>query len=283
MTRIIAGGSLFVLTAWVALAQSSATRPEFEVASVKPAQPSTDGRMMVRMGGDPGRVTFTNVSLKDLVRRAYNVKDYQISGPDWIGSTRFDVTATHPPGTPRETVNLMMQALLQDRFKMVVHIEKKVLPAYALTEAKGGFKLTPVAEEPPPAAANPGSSGGGRGMMKMGRGHFEAKGVAISNFADMLLNWVGRPVVDTTGIKGLYDFTLDFTPDENSLLGQRMMAEGRPLAGGPEFRPEVKEGAAEAPSIFAALQEKLGLKLEARKEPVDIVVIDRVEKVPTEN
>jgi len=178
----------------------------------------------------------------------------------------------------------MMQSLLQDRFKMVVHTEKKVLPAYALTEAKDGFKLKPVAEEPPPAAANPGGPGGGRGMMKiMGRGHFEAKGVAISNFADMLLNWVGRPVVDTTGIKGLYDFTLDFTPDENSLLGQRMMAEGRSLVGGPEFRPEVKEGSAEAPSIFAALQEKLGLKLEARKEPVDIVVIDRVEKVPTEN
>src|SRR5688572_26331662 len=216
MTRIIAGGSLFVLTGWMALAQSGAARPEFEVASVKPAQPSTDGRMMIRMGGDPGRVLLNNVSLKDLVRRAYNVKDYQISGPDWIGSTRFDVTATHPPGTPKETVNLMMQSLLQDRFKMVVHTEKKVLPAYALTEAKDGFKLKPVAEEPPPAAANPGGPGGGRGMMKiMGRGHFEAKGVAISNFADMLLNWVGRPVVDTTGIKGLYDFTLDFTPDEN--------------------------------------------------------------------
>jgi uncharacterized protein (TIGR03435 family) len=209
-----------------------------------------------------------------------------------MGSERFDVTATHDPGTPKETVNLMMQALLQDRFKMTVHTEKKVLPAYALTEAKGGFKLKPIAEEPPPAGpggpnAGPGGGPGGpRGMMRIGgRGHMEAQGFTISGLADMLVNWVGRPVVDTTGIKGLYDFTLDFTPDENSLVGQKMLFGGGPPAagGGPEHRPDVKESGPESPSIFAALQEKLGLKLEARKEPVDIIVIDRVEKVPTEN
>src|SRR5262249_54957220 len=127
MTRLIAAAGLIGLS-YFAFAQSSTNRPEFEVASVKPSKPAGDGPVMIRMGGDPGRIDYTNMSLKMLITRAYGVKDYQVTGPDWMDSERFDVTATHPPNTPREQVQAMLQTLLEDRFKMTVHKEKKVLP-----------------------------------------------------------------------------------------------------------------------------------------------------------
>jgi len=244
--------------------------------------------LMISLGGDPGRINYTNMSLKMLMTRAYGVKDYQVSGPDWMDSERFDVTATHPPNTPREQVQAMLQTLLEDRFKMTVHKEKKVLPAYALTVAKGGPKFQPV-------PAEPGQDGKPRmgGMMRMGRGHIEANKVPASQLVDMLTNILARPVVDSTGIQGVFDFTLDYTPDENTPggMGMRMGMIGgpRPEGGGP--RPEGPAGEKahdagappDAPNIFAAVQEKLGLKLESQKLPVDLVVVDKVERVPTEN
>lgn len=298
MKRFVTGASLFVLTASAALAQAPA-RPQFEVASIKPAQQSNDGRIMVRMGSDPGRIDYTNVSLMELIRRAYDVKDYQISGPDWLAQQRFDVKATHEPNAPREQVNLMLQALLEDRFKIVIRKEKRSLPAYALTAAKGGFKLKPLTEEelnaepalPPgarPMAIAPGGrgpggpGGGGLIMMRMSgatRG-IRADRITIPALADMLASQTGRPVVDTTGIKGTYKVEIEYTPDETT-PGPRMM-----MAGGPPPPPPpgaVPEGRPEAPSLMQVLQDTLGLKLDARKEPLDFLVIDKIEKLPTEN
>src|SRR5262245_1176997 len=313
MKRFVAGVSLLALTACGALAQTPA-KPEFEVASIKPAQQSNDGRIMVRMGGDPGRIDYTNITLRDLIRRAYDVKDYQISGPDWLNQQRFDVKATHPPNTPREQVALMLQKLLEDRFKMVIHKEKRQLPAYALTVAKGGFKLKPMSPEEieaarpplPPGAPNgavafgggrgPGAGGGpipgggGRIMMSMGAGsrRMEADAISMSGLADLLANQTGRPVVDTTGIQGLYKIKLEFTPDETTPGPRGMMMVGPPPgagAGGPgvEHKPVAPEGSAEAPGLMAVLQEQFGLKLESRKEPLDVIVIEKAEKLPTEN
>jgi uncharacterized protein (TIGR03435 family) len=279
ITRIAGGACLIVFTYCGAFAQSAAPRPEFEVASVKPSKPAVDGRLMIRLGGDPGRIDYTNMSLKMLITRAYGVKDYQVNGPGWLDTERFDVTATHPPNTPREQVQAMLQTLLEDRFKMTVHKEKRVLPAYALTLAKGGAKFQAVPPEP-------GEDGKGRpgGMMRVGRGHLEATKVPMSQVADMLTNILARPVVDSTGIEGVFDFKLDYTPDENT-PGMAMklgLALGpRPEGGGGE--PGHEAGAPDAPNIFAALQEKLGLKLETQKLPVDIIVIDKAERVPTEN
>src|SRR5689334_1861616 len=274
-------GGLIVLTAFWAMAQSPASRPEFEVASVKPSKPSADGRLMIRLGGDPGRINYTNMSLKMLITRAYGVKDYQVSGPDWMDSERFDVTATHPPNTPREQVQAMLQTLLEDRFKMTVHKEKKVLPAYALTVAKGGPKFQAV-------PAEPGEDGRPRmgGMMRFSGRHLEATKVPASQLADMLTNILARPVVDNTGIAGVFDFALDYTPDENTpggIMGMKMGLAGGPRPEGAGGEQPHDGGVPDAPNIFMAVQDKLGLKLESQKLPVDIVVVDKVERVPTEN
>ena len=116
LTKTIAGASLIVFTSCLVSAQSAATRAEFEVASVKPSKPAIDGRLMIQIGGDPGRINYTNMSLKMLITRAFGVKDYQVSGPDWMDTERFDDTATHSPKTPREQVQAMLQTLLEDRF-----------------------------------------------------------------------------------------------------------------------------------------------------------------------
>src|SRR5262245_50061601 len=270
LTRTIAAAALTVFTYGCAFAQPAANRPEFEVASVKPSKPAIDGRLMIRMGGDPGRIDYTNMSLKMLITRAYGVKDYQVTGPDWLDTERFDVTATHAPNTSREQVQAMLQALLEDRFKMSVHKEKKVLPAYALTVAKSGVKF----QTQPAEAGQDGRPRMG-GMMRVGRGHVEANKAPLSQLADLLTNIMARPVVDSTGIQGVFDFTLDYTPDENTPgMAMKMgIAPGPRLEGG-GVAPPHDAGVPDAPNIFAALQEKLGLKLESQKLPVDMIVVD---------
>src|SRR3954471_3836673 len=126
----------------VLLGGSAVFAQTFEVASIKAAAPQTEGRFMVRMGGDPGRIDYTNVSLRDLIRQAYAVKDYQVVAPDWTNSARFDVQAKLPPDTPQEQRNMMMQALLAERFGLKIHKESKEVPVYSLVVGKNGPKLT---------------------------------------------------------------------------------------------------------------------------------------------
>src|SRR3954447_23523620 len=133
MKRTVAGASLIVLTSCALLAQ---TPPAFEVASIKQAAPQGEGRMMVRMGGDAGRVDYANVSLKDVLARAYRVKRNQITGPSWLDSERYDITAKVPEGVPTDKVPDMLQALLTERFKMTVHKETKEESIFALIVAK---------------------------------------------------------------------------------------------------------------------------------------------------
>jgi uncharacterized protein (TIGR03435 family) len=195
--RLVVIGAMFLtavpLPAWQA--------PSFEAASVKPAPPQTGPNIRVSMGGDPGRVNYRNASFKQLVTRAYGVKDYQVSGPGWIDTERYDVTATIPKSTPKETVQLMLQNLLAERFQLKLHRESKELPAYALVVAKGGSKLKT-------ADAAPGAAGLKGGMMLMRPGRLEAKGMDLGAFSNLLANLVGRPVLDSTGLKGTYDCTL---------------------------------------------------------------------------
>lgn len=277
MIRAISKAVLFVFPAVAAWSQT----PAFEVASIKPAAPMERGKMMVGFGGDAGRVTYTNVSLKDVVARAYEVKPYQVSGPSWMDSERYDITAKIPDGVPREKVPEMLRNLLIERFKMTVHKESKDMAVYALVQGKNGAKLTESAEGDGPIATGPNEAAPKMrkgGMMVDGSGKIRATGVTMSSFADMLSRMMDRPVVDFTGLKGSYDLTLEVAPED--LVGMKKMAErdGHMAAGNGGPAPESDPHA----SMFTAVQQ-LGLKLEPRKSGVDLVVVEKVEKVATDN
>ena len=218
-----------------------------------------------------------------------------------MNSTRFNVVAKIPPGTDREQYALMWQALLKERFGLAAHRETKDLPAYALVVAKGGHKLKDAVDDPPTTADGApggprtgGGAGGGFGgprgggpmrngmMMMRGMGHLEAKGIPVSQFVDMMSRQLDRPVEDQIRAEGDYDFKLDSTPDEST--NGSMMRMGMPmrrmegLGDGPGPNAE-----SNGQSLFTAIQAQLGLKLEAKKLPLDMLLVDHAEKVPTEN
>jgi uncharacterized protein (TIGR03435 family) len=181
---------------------------------------------------------------------AFHVNDARISGPDWLATTRFDILAKPPADSPHDQFRLMMQALLADRFKLVVHRESKVLPTFALVVGNNGPKLEKG--EPGGAQVNGGST------------HITGKGMSMAELADNLTGNVDRPVVDQTGLDGVFDVSLEWSREE-------------------AVKPGDAAATAPLPGLFTAIQEQLGLRLESRKLPVDIVVVDRVEKMPTEN
>lgn len=254
-----------------------AASPAFEVASIKPAAPPTDGRIMVRMGGDAGRLDYTNVSLLNIITAAYKVKEHQISGPEWLGSVRFDLTAKLPDGASHDQVPEMLQTFLADRFKLVVHKESKVMPSYALVVAKGGPKMQ---ETDSPE----GPQGGGRMMMGPKGRHLSGK-LTMKQLADNLSRWLDRPVTDATELTKVYDIDLQWSGDDGPQSMRALRALG-PGKDGPEGGPRPEghnDDSADAPALPTALQEELGLRLDSRKEPADIITIDHIERAPSEN
>ncbi|HYL38447.1 MAG TPA: TIGR03435 family protein [Bryobacteraceae bacterium] len=269
-------------------AQTASPPLTFEVASIKPVTLSGDGRFMVGIQIQPGGgFRATNTSLRMLLTYAYDVRDFQISGgPGWLRSDLFDIMAKsersadsqNAPADPRqmnddqrktlqEQTRQKLQALLVDRFHLKVHRESKEQPVYALLVGKNGPKLQPSEDK----------SGSGPRGLRMGRGQLTGSVVSLEMLANALSNQVGRPVLDRTGLKGNFDFKLEWTPDP----GQG----GGPFAGLPPPPPGVNAPPPpdpNGPSIFTAIQEQLGLRLESQKGPVDILVIDSVEK-PSEN
>ena len=191
----------------------------------------------------PDRFTAMTATLKDLLAFAYNVRKFQISGgPVWLDSSEYDISAKSEGAATTEQTRLMLQSLLAERFKVAQHHETKELTAYSLVVGKKGAQLKEVASE-----------GLGIGLRKS---QLNGRGATIATLARVLSDRLGRPVSDQTGLKGFYDFTLTWA------------AEDSPDASGP--------------SIFTAMQEQLGLKLDLSKAPVDLLVIDRAEK-PSEN
>ncbi len=238
-----------VLIACAALGQ------EFEAVSVKP-NPSIGRSSGFRT--DPGRLTATNVSLSGLIVRAYGVKDFQVDGPDWLSSERFDVSATFPDSMPKDSqkrdaaFQQMMQNMLAERFKLVVHREHRIRPVYALTVSKSGIKFK--------EAANCDSRGANSSDT-----HYAGTCVSMDVFSAFLAGRhrnlpVDLPVLDMTGLAGFYDLTLDWVP-ERAQLGDSPSGLTLPVA----------------------IQEQLGLKLETRKAPVEMLVVDHAERVPAEN
>jgi len=268
-----AGIALLVAGCGVGFAQT-ATRPEFEVATVRPFAPQTPdgGIKMTGSEGDPGMVRMMAMSLHDLVRQAYHVKDYQVEGPEWTRVERFDITAKIPPGTSTEDRRLMEQNLLADRFRLAIHREKRETQVYGLMVSKNGLKIQPAPEETG-GAPKPGGFVRFRGL-----GHVEAVKISFALFAVVISRFVDHPVVDDTERKGLFDFKIDFSMDPNALniIGIPAKAAAVRESGKPDS-PEQ-----DLPSIFTAVQ-TLGLRLEPKKEPMDFIVIDHADKIPTEN
>ncbi len=304
-----------VFTVHAAHAQGAGAATVFEVASVKPGaaptpQVSADGRATAMrsgcMGGpgtqDPGRYTCQNATLSSIVASAYELKRYQYSFPSWMNAAYFDITAKVPAGTTKEQFRLMKQNLLAERFKLAAHFEQKETQVYELVVGKDGAKLQesqPEAEsakDAPPTELSklkrdsegipilprrPGSvsmlmmSGGPSGsLMRM-----QASDQTMEQLASLLSNQVGKPVTDATGIKGKYDITITCSPDSMGSLP----VPPPPGAAAPGETPPSAMPADTRPTIFAAIQQQLGLKLEPKKGAVDFLVIDHVEKTPVEN
>lgn len=281
---------------------------EFDVATVKPAAP-TPTIIGIRGGpgsSDPGRVNYTAMRLADLLSFAYRVKTFQISGPSWLSSDRYDITATIPEGTTKEQFAVMLQNLLLDRFKIKLHHETKEFPLYELSVAKNGPKLKASVADPnvkqndppPPGPLPKGKDGlpqlppGRKGlfmMLRPGGFHLAAMVSSMSELAQALSDQVGSVVVDKTSLTGTYEFTLDFAPDGDFFQRQGLIPPPPPPPGnngpaaGPTAGPTAAGDPAEAPNVFTAVQDQLGLKLEKKKGPLDMIVVDQAEKTPTEN
>jgi uncharacterized protein (TIGR03435 family) len=240
---------------------------------------------MVRMMVRPDGLTAMGATLQMLIQNAYEIQDFQIEGgPKWVSSDRYDIEAkmdsseiekfqTLGPDQRVLESNRMLQALLANRFRLVVHRETKELPGYALVIAKNGPKL----HDAKPGDTYPNGIKGpdgqpGEGLMIMGGlgGPLTGQGITISNLVRVLSQQLGRTIVDETGLAGKYDFTVQWTPDERAGPMSAATQGGGSSADSSE------------PSIFTAIQEQLGLKLESRKVPVEILVIDHVE-APSEN
>lgn len=262
---------------------------QFEAASVKPADPSLPGS---RMATQPGRVEVTGMPLRMLLRIALQVQEYQIVGfPDWADSERYSIVAKLPQGTPQHDIPAMMANLLRDRFKLATHKETREMPIYALVVAGRDGRLGPNLKATSPECekeidalradsagrpAGPGrsgppdfSQGAPCGFMRTTAGLSMGSGQSLQGLVPLLTNAAGRPVVDKTGLTGRYDFTLRWAFDPTQGTG--------PLAGQAPGGPAVASDP-DAPTLFTALQEQLGLKLDSQRAPMDVVVIDHVER-----
>jgi len=230
---------------------------EFEVASVKPATippgvSVNDWANQVRMQIQAGRITFNHPTLAMVIAAAYGIREYQIAGPDWINSERYDITATLPHGAQRSDALLMLRKLLAARFGLEVHSGNREVPVYALVVPKGATKMRTV------------DAGGAFPLSRGPRGLRLSGKASMSQFAASLSRQVDRPVIDETGLNGYFEITLDwFQTRRQSILDEPVEGVG--------------------PTLFEAVEEQLGLKLKPQKGAIETLEIDRAQKVPTEN
>ncbi len=232
----------------------------FEAAAIKI---NTSGGSRSGMSVDPGRMKIINSTLKFCVEMAWNVKDFQVSGGNgWMDADRYDIDAVAANPFGQEELRKMLRALLADRFGLVVHSEMQDKPSYVLVAGRNGPKLPPPIDDRSVLFSR--TASGDRTLT--------ATSISMARFADALSTALGSIVVDRTGIEGKYDVSFQWTPDSSE---PRMSKSGEPL-------PPVPADVVPGPSIFTALQEKLGLKLEARKVPVEVIVIERASR-PSEN
>ena len=250
------GKSAFALVGFIvsfAMAQE-VSPPAFDVASVKPDRRGPGDR---DIDHDGGLLTMTNVSLKRCIMVAYDVGDAQVAGPAWIDSEAYDISAKVLSGGVDTQYTLRLQTLLKDRFKLVLHREMREGPVFNLVVAKGGPKMAKDESGAPQDSD-----------ITRQKGHATFRAVSMEQLAIFMERpqvAVGRSVVDKTGLQGVYNFTLDWTLQDRA---------------GSADSPKADD---QWPSIFGALQEQLGLKLEPGRARREVIVVDSAEKVPTEN
>jgi uncharacterized protein (TIGR03435 family) len=198
----------------LAFALAAAAQPpaRFEVVSIRPMPPTEDGRMAMSMDDDPGRVGWKGVPLIVMIAQAYGVNEFQISGPDWLKSERYEVSGKLPEGSTRRQVPEMVRAMLEDRFKLTAHKATREAPVYALSVAKGGSKLKPAQ--------------GQDGSMRGGPGRITAIAVPVGMLALQLSRTLDRPVLDETGVSGLFDMKLEYSPENNAGPGGATASSG---------------------------------------------------------
>jgi uncharacterized protein (TIGR03435 family) len=289
---------LTVIAGALGFAQAPTEQLTFEVASIRPSVATGIIRRVRRSGGpgtrDPERFTCQGCSLSRLLVQAYGIRRYLLSGPSWLNSEEFDVAAVVPKGVTREQFRLMLQNLLAERFKMRSHRDKKEMEVYQLVVRKGGPKFRvssqdanpqpssppgPTSEvdpkftlakdgypELPPGRSNASMAIGRRNRMRM-------LDASMRELVGMLQEHLDKPLTDATELKAKYDFVLAWSADSSTAMA----------VGPGDDVSDVDVYDDSGPDLFAALQEQLGLKLEKTKGSVEILVIDHIEKVPSEN
>lgn len=267
--RAVATLATAFLIASVTQAQApSVVRPRFEVASVKPNRANSP----VSLGAGNGQAGGRDVTLKMLIGLAWRLQEFQISGgPSWVGSDRFDVEGkTETPGADPDLLRLMLQSLLEDRFRLEVHHATKDAPVYALVVGRNGPKIKSCRDQSP-AIDGPAPPGGGpnHGAIRVSSGALAGNAVTLSLFARMLSQRLDRTVIDKTNLTGRFDIKLHWAPDAGEVPYD---------PGGNRLPPADPSG----PSVFAAIQEQLGLKLESARAALDVLIVDQAEK-PSEN
>jgi uncharacterized protein (TIGR03435 family) len=257
-----------------ALGQQTADRVSFEVASIKPSDPNPDNPLWVGMTADRGMVTYTNITLKDCIRGAYRVRDFQIEGPEWLEKSRYQITAKLPAGGSMEQIPEMLQGLLAERFKLTLRRDQKELPVYALGVGKAGPKLKAAemkADEKAPTAIGPDGRPRPPMMIRLASSGIEiiAPAARVPVLVELMSRFTARPVVDMTGLDGQYQFDFTFVPEAvpDGVLG---------LHGVPPAFADPGQ------SVFDAVL-PYGLRLEARKAPIEILTVTHAEQRPTEN
>jgi uncharacterized protein (TIGR03435 family) len=284
LVRVVAAGLLLPLFSFAQVPK------EFEVASIKPSTERPINQVVVGVKIDGSQARISYLSLKDYIGTAFRVRANQILGPDWLASRRFDIVAKIPEGASQADVPEMLQTLLIDRFHMKMRREMREFPVYALKVAATGLKLT----ESGPGEANAngtvdisaggnanalGINFGGGSSISMGSGTLEIKKLTMRVIADSLTRFLDRSVVDSTNLKGAYDLTIELTPEDRmSMMIRAALNAGMTL---PPQALAMMDNASNG-SIFEGLK-KAGLTLEPQRAPLEVLVIDQIDKTPTEN
>ncbi len=285
--------------AFAAFAQNPPESLTFEVATMKLHPPGPEGSVTTQTGGpgtsDPGRLTIVNRTLHRLLTESFSLKGgYQLQDPPALDQIRYDISAKIPAGATAEDVHVMLQNLLIERLKLKVRHEHQPRQVWVLLVGKGGPKFKHSGETPPAALPEPPASGapqtdrdgfpiqpvdyvkGGMSRFTNAAGSLKITAIkqTMGQFVAALFGQTDHPIMDMTGLEGKFDFSVIFgahwKSDLSNLLADDPGASALPRA-------------AEGPSIFAAVQEQLGLKLESRKVPVDLVIVDSGQKIPAEN
>jgi uncharacterized protein (TIGR03435 family) len=283
--------TLFAFGSAAAFAQAPSKKLEFEVASIRPSAPSAEqNRVDAGLHLDGAQARIAAFTLKDYLGMAYKLRGYQVTGPDWIGTDRFDINAKLPAGAKADDISEMLQTLLAERFKVKFHMEKKEMPVYALVMGKPPLKLKEVpasAADDSGPAVNVAATGSAAGVsVDLGHGSsysfanskFEARKLNMDAVAQNLEMYVDRPILNMTELKGNYDLTLQVTPEDYQAM---LIRAG--MHAGIVFPPQVVRLAeGNSASLMDAVQEA-GLKMDSRRLPVDLLVVDSALKSPTDN